>query len=479
MPNTLSLIAGRGITFNRYYVPYPLCCPSRVSLLTGRYAHNHNVRGNVQPNGGYTGFNARGAYSHNLATWLQGAGLPDDPHRQVPQRLRRRTVRQRHRRAARLERLAHGPARPTPTTTTTATRSTTTASIDGPFGDSGSWETREYGERDYFGCPTTPLERQTLLLRDRRLQPHRRRRADRDLARTALLPAARLHRPARRLPPPGRAGAGAAPLQLLRRRALPAQPRRKGSTRATSTTSRASSAKRPTSRSNEIHTYRVYYDKALESLRVDRRRGENGRRHARRPAPAAQHLRHLHLRQRLLLRRAPADRRQVPRLRAGHPPAAADPRAGDQAGHRDRRAGGEHRHRADDPRTGRGRSRTRASTARSLVPVPARPEPAHAARRILFESFVETDDVEANGEPTAQRARPPSCSARQPRTAAPTPRSSRRRRTTRGSASAPTSTSSGPTARKSSTTSPRTPTSSTTSSASPTTSRSAPSSTPS
>ncbi|HEY8502101.1 MAG TPA: hypothetical protein VIL21_05410, partial [Solirubrobacterales bacterium] len=26
MPNTLSLIAGRGITFSRYYVPYPLCC---------------------------------------------------------------------------------------------------------------------------------------------------------------------------------------------------------------------------------------------------------------------------------------------------------------------------------------------------------------------------------------------------------------------------------------------------------------------
>ena len=27
MPNTLSLLADKGITFNRYYVPYPLCCP--------------------------------------------------------------------------------------------------------------------------------------------------------------------------------------------------------------------------------------------------------------------------------------------------------------------------------------------------------------------------------------------------------------------------------------------------------------------
>src|SRR6476659_9384423 len=56
MPNTLASIAEKGITFNRYYVSYPLCCPSRVSLLTGRYAHNHNVRGNVPPEGGYTGF---------------------------------------------------------------------------------------------------------------------------------------------------------------------------------------------------------------------------------------------------------------------------------------------------------------------------------------------------------------------------------------------------------------------------------------
>ena len=74
MPNTLGLIAGKGMTFNRYYVPYPLCCPSRVSLMTGRYAHNHNVRGNVPPNGGYTGFSFRQAYTHNIATWLQGAG---------------------------------------------------------------------------------------------------------------------------------------------------------------------------------------------------------------------------------------------------------------------------------------------------------------------------------------------------------------------------------------------------------------------
>ena len=74
MPNTLSLLGERGMTFSRYYTPYSLCAPSRVSLLTGRYAHNNNVRGNVPPNGGWTGFQSRQAYSHNLATWLQGGG---------------------------------------------------------------------------------------------------------------------------------------------------------------------------------------------------------------------------------------------------------------------------------------------------------------------------------------------------------------------------------------------------------------------
>ncbi len=34
MPNMQSLIGGKGTTFRRGYVPYPLCCPSRASLLT-------------------------------------------------------------------------------------------------------------------------------------------------------------------------------------------------------------------------------------------------------------------------------------------------------------------------------------------------------------------------------------------------------------------------------------------------------------
>jgi N-acetylglucosamine-6-sulfatase len=156
MPYTRELIADKGATFNRYYVSYPLCCPSRVSLLTGRYAHNHNVRGNVPPEGGYTGFSIRNAFSHNIATWLQGAGYrtihvgkflngygdePFDDGKTVPPGWSAwHTVL-----SADTDHYFYGYTL------------NDNGSIDGPFGESGSWDTREYGEKDDFGCPFAPL----------------------------------------------------------------------------------------------------------------------------------------------------------------------------------------------------------------------------------------------------------------------------------------------------------------------------------
>jgi arylsulfatase A-like enzyme len=162
MPNTLDLIAKKGMTFNRYYVPYPLCCPSRVSLLTGRYAHNTGVKGNVQPNGGYFGFSFRAAYEHNLATWLHGAGYrtihigkflngygdePYDDGTHVP---------------------------PGWDAWHTMLKADTNhyfygytlnnnGQVSEPYGDSGSWETREYGARDPVGCPFEPSEERPCL----------------------------------------------------------------------------------------------------------------------------------------------------------------------------------------------------------------------------------------------------------------------------------------------------------------------------
>jgi N-acetylglucosamine-6-sulfatase len=70
MPNTGALLGAGGLTFNRYYVSYPLCCPSRATYLTGRYTHNHDVLSNSPPNGGYEKLSK----AHILPVWLQDAG---------------------------------------------------------------------------------------------------------------------------------------------------------------------------------------------------------------------------------------------------------------------------------------------------------------------------------------------------------------------------------------------------------------------
>jgi arylsulfatase A-like enzyme len=70
MPNVQQLLAGRGTTFTRSFVSFSLCCPSRATLLTGQYAHNHGVLGNQPPVGGYTKLDT----SEYLPVWLQRAG---------------------------------------------------------------------------------------------------------------------------------------------------------------------------------------------------------------------------------------------------------------------------------------------------------------------------------------------------------------------------------------------------------------------
>lgn len=265
MPYTLSEVAEKGITFDRYYDSYPLCTPSRVSLLTGRYSHNNGVKGNVQPNGGYSGFKMRAADTHNLATWLQGAGYrtihvgkflngygdpPYDAGTDVP---------------------------PGWSAWHTVLNSDTdhyfygyelndNGHVDGPFGDSGSWDTREYGERDDPGCPTAPTNGKPCLYQTDVLN----RIACEELLGTPAeqpfylqvdytAPHGDFRRPAGPEPAPRHYGTFAGAPYPHRR----SQGFNEGNVNDKPRFIRQAPYLSP----QEIHTYRVYYQKGLEALR--------------------------------------------------------------------------------------------------------------------------------------------------------------------------------------------------------------------
>ena len=72
MPHTMDLLVAQGVTFTRSFVTTPLCTPSRASLFSGRYAHNHGVLENGPPTGGAGRF--IGPDRSTIAVWLQRAG---------------------------------------------------------------------------------------------------------------------------------------------------------------------------------------------------------------------------------------------------------------------------------------------------------------------------------------------------------------------------------------------------------------------
>ena len=265
MPNTQDLIAKRGETFNRYYVSYPLCCPSRASLLTGRYAHNNGVKGNIQPNGGYFGFSFRGAYTHNIATWLQGAGYRtihvgkflngygDEPYSngtEVP---------------------------PGWSSWHSVLKSDTNhyyygyslnnnGVVEGPYGDPGTWEPREYITRDDIGCPFAPLNGlpcfyETDMLTNLATQELRATSPEQPfyLQLDYTAPHGDFRKPAGPEPAPRH-------YDWFKGAPLPHN-RGQGFDEGNVADKPSFIREAPYLGLSEIHTYRVYYDKALESLR--------------------------------------------------------------------------------------------------------------------------------------------------------------------------------------------------------------------
>ena len=93
MPQVQTRLANAGMTFSNFFVPLPLCCPSRVTILRGQYAHNHDVVGNLPPTGGFQKAYVSGVENATMATalrqhgyrtaligkYLNGYPLPENP----------------------------------------------------------------------------------------------------------------------------------------------------------------------------------------------------------------------------------------------------------------------------------------------------------------------------------------------------------------------------------------------------------------
>jgi N-acetylglucosamine-6-sulfatase len=76
MPTVMSELAAKGTTYSHAFVPTSWCCPSRASLLSGKFAHNSGVweNGTASAWGAWAAFANGGEEADTLATRLNDAG---------------------------------------------------------------------------------------------------------------------------------------------------------------------------------------------------------------------------------------------------------------------------------------------------------------------------------------------------------------------------------------------------------------------
>lgn len=74
MPRLKTHLTEQGTSLGQFFTPTPVCCPSRISFLTGQYTHNHQVYMNAAPEGSFKKFNLLGSEASTIATWLNAAG---------------------------------------------------------------------------------------------------------------------------------------------------------------------------------------------------------------------------------------------------------------------------------------------------------------------------------------------------------------------------------------------------------------------
>src|SRR4029079_2945750 len=63
-----------GVTFTNYTVTDSLCCPSRTSILTGKFPHDSGVFTNGGSDGGSPTYNSRGTEPLTFGVQLQALG---------------------------------------------------------------------------------------------------------------------------------------------------------------------------------------------------------------------------------------------------------------------------------------------------------------------------------------------------------------------------------------------------------------------
>jgi len=74
MPKTQEYFAINGVRFTNAFVSQAMCCPSRSSMLTGRYSVNTGVKSNNFPTGGWHVFHELGLESETMAAKLLDSG---------------------------------------------------------------------------------------------------------------------------------------------------------------------------------------------------------------------------------------------------------------------------------------------------------------------------------------------------------------------------------------------------------------------
>ena len=281
--------------------PIRLCCPSRSSILRGQYVHNHGVRTNLPPNGGFERWHQLGDDTSTVATWLHDAGY----------------------RTALFGKYLNGyPDTVAPTYVPPGWDDWASPNAGNPYAEY-NYTLNENGTLEHYGHEADVTTSSTCS---------RRSRSDFIATRSreaAVLPLRRAVRAA----PTG--DTRAAPRQRVSRarkhRDAPSFDQADVSARAA-----RGVRDRPHLTAAQIRDIDQLYRRRARSMLVGRGHAPDDRRHAHAHRPARQHLHRVHVRQRLPPRPAPAAGRQADAVRGGHPRAARRARSRRARGQHDR-----------------------------------------------------------------------------------------------------------------------------------------------